>query len=891
MNSKLISTTVLTCMLLGAATVARAQTYDYIHTFNGPPEEGANPYAGMIQTANGRFYGTTANGGENNCGTVFTMDEVNGGAFLHHMATYEGCAPTGLLLASDGFFYGLTKNNGPSGAGTLFRMNADGQVTVLHPFDAATEGMGAVSALIQATDGLLYGTMPSGGINGQGTVFRASLSGAIAVLHAFGSGASDGIRPLSPLTQDWSGQLVFYGTTFYGGNPNAPDCDPCDRQPGGTVYQMTVNGDVGTMFYWFNFEVGGGNGDSPVGGLVQTGPTTFFGTTTSLANLIIFNDPPNVGTIFALSTSGEFSGMSTVYSFPVTETFDEGLMPFATLMRAGDGHLYGTTSGAPGAGAGTVFRFRLDGYTLETLHAFDDSYGSAAPLVEGIDGHLYGSTSGSIPYFDSPTLPGTLFRMLMDLSGVVKENQTITFAPLPNKTTSAPDFFVSATASSSLRVSFSASGSCTISGAKVHLTGAGSCTITASQGGNAYYNAAPGVPRTFTIAEATPALTLSVSPASVAGGTSVTATVTLSSPAPNGGAVVNLASNAPGAASVPATLSIMKGKTTKTFTVTTFGVTAATPVTISASYAGTTATATLTVNPPPPPTLSALGVNPKGVSGGSTSTATVTLTRPAPAGGMLVTLTELDAERRGRYKCDRTGRVIVRDRSNHDQHGVHDDERDDYGDGRRCVALGDADRQEVGLRARILCTGSARQTAGRPSAVESFVPTTSSQEQRKRWLRVPSACAAPSISSASTNRNHAASNSTDSASAEVPVAGPRTAGPWCRGDGGTRTRRRASSPPSEPGRRPPRQLLRDAHLAELNRLTEKATGSVPPAAHEIALLDRPPMASASTMARADQLDESTIQLIQSRPMTYTSRIRSVRSTVWVIYKSFRINDL
>src|SRR4030095_4753368 len=40
-----------------------------------------------------------------------------------------------------------------------------------------------------------------------------------------------------------------------------------------------------------------------------------------------------------------------------------------------------------------------------------------------------------------------------------------------------------------------------ITGSTVHLTGAGSCTITASQAGNAHYEAAPNVPQTFQIAK------------------------------------------------------------------------------------------------------------------------------------------------------------------------------------------------------------------------------------------------------------------------------------------------------------------------------------------------------------------------------------------------------
>jgi hypothetical protein len=82
---------------------------------------------------------------------------------------------------------------------------------------------------------------------------------------------------------------------------------------------------------------------------------------------------------------------------------------------------------------------------------------------------------------------------------VAKASQTITFGPLQNKTYGAPNFSVSASSSSGLHVSFAASGSCTVSGATVHLTAAGSCTLTASQPGDANYNAAAPVSRSFTI--------------------------------------------------------------------------------------------------------------------------------------------------------------------------------------------------------------------------------------------------------------------------------------------------------------------------------------------------------------------------------------------------------
>jgi hypothetical protein len=86
---------------------------------------------------------------------------------------------------------------------------------------------------------------------------------------------------------------------------------------------------------------------------------------------------------------------------------------------------------------------------------------------------------------------------------IAKASQAITFRALANKRYPAANFSVSARASSGLPVSFAASGRCTVSGATVHLTGTGSCTITAAQAGNANYNAAASVSRTFSIKRVT----------------------------------------------------------------------------------------------------------------------------------------------------------------------------------------------------------------------------------------------------------------------------------------------------------------------------------------------------------------------------------------------------
>jgi hypothetical protein len=133
---------------------------------------------------------------------------------------------------------------------------------------------------------------------------------------------------------------------------------------------------------------------------------------------------------------------------------------------------------------------------------------------------------------------------------------------------------------------------------------------------------------------------ISVNPTSVTGGNSSTGTVTLSGPAPTGGAQVALSSSNTAVATVPSSVTVAAGTTSASFTVSTTAVAASATVTISASYAGATASASLTVTPAPTaPTLSSLTVNPTTVIGGvQSSTGTVALSGPALSGGAQVAL-------------------------------------------------------------------------------------------------------------------------------------------------------------------------------------------------------------------------------------------------------------
>lgn len=84
---------------------------------------------------------------------------------------------------------------------------------------------------------------------------------------------------------------------------------------------------------------------------------------------------------------------------------------------------------------------------------------------------------------------------------ITKANQTITFGALASKTTTDAPFALTGTASSGLAVTYVSANPAvaTVSGSTVTIVGVGSTLITASQAGDANYNAATSVPQTLTV--------------------------------------------------------------------------------------------------------------------------------------------------------------------------------------------------------------------------------------------------------------------------------------------------------------------------------------------------------------------------------------------------------
>jgi hypothetical protein len=121
----------------------------------------------------------------------------------------------------------------------------------------------------------------------------------------------------------------------------------------------------------------------------------------------------------------------------------------------------------------------------------------------------------------------------------------------------------------------------------------------------------------------------------VVGGNPVAGTVSLSAPAPAGGALVNFSSS-DGHVTVPAPVMVPAGALNSAqFQINTSPVSAELTVTITGSYNARSVLATLDVVPLK---ISGISVEPSTITGGGTATGSVTLNARAPAGGVVVNL-------------------------------------------------------------------------------------------------------------------------------------------------------------------------------------------------------------------------------------------------------------
>lgn len=310
-----------------------------IYNFN--LSEGYKPSATVLYGSDGRLYGTTDLGGLKSGGTIYTI-KTDGTDFKvlknissNNVSSYFFDARA-LVEGSDGKLYGTTLHDGAYGAGTLFRLDKEGtNFQVLVEFNNTSNGALPGEIMI-ASDGKIYGATTSGGANAKGYVYSVNTdgNGFTKLLDMPSSGT--GIKT-SPLREAADGTL--YGVTHNGGSTGA-----------GMIYKMNKDGSGYQVLHSFDNAI---NSLYSRGELLETSPGVFFGAAGA-------GGSNNMGTIYKMTSTGDYT---IVKSFVPTQSMRNGI----GFDKSGENYL--GTSLEPKSGQTSYFKLNVDNGEYVNLYS------------------------------------------------------------------------------------------------------------------------------------------------------------------------------------------------------------------------------------------------------------------------------------------------------------------------------------------------------------------------------------------------------------------------------------------------------------------------------------------------------------------------------------------
>jgi uncharacterized repeat protein (TIGR03803 family) len=203
--------------------VATSGKFSTLHSFSG--DEGNSPHGGVALDAARNLFGTAAEGGTGDAGTLFELTSSGDFTVLHSFAAnHEGDAPIGRVVVDDhDNVFGTVAQGGDFDEGTLFKYDASGNFSILHEFwSLPNDGVDPQGGLALETNGDLFGVTTQGGDKLAGVIYKLTPRGKYSILHSFEP--PDGNLPPSCIVSDHAKHL--FGTTTMGGTHNA-----------GTVYR------------------------------------------------------------------------------------------------------------------------------------------------------------------------------------------------------------------------------------------------------------------------------------------------------------------------------------------------------------------------------------------------------------------------------------------------------------------------------------------------------------------------------------------------------------------------------------------------------------------------------------------------------------------------------
>lgn len=422
-----IGKTICIIALLSIGTVICSEAQTFTTVFDFDKTNGAEPNF-LVQGNDGNIYGTTAAGGQRNLGTIFRFSPDGSLTTLYSFCARKNCTdgkgPFSLVQTADGSWFGLTGGGGAAGFGTFFQLTPSGSFRLLHSFCAqanCVDGYAPAGQLIQAIDGKFYGTTAFGGAYNHGTVYSVTTSGLYTVLYNFcpqTPNCVDGAEPNPGVIQANNG--ILYGTTSFGGsNQNSSP---------GTIFEITTAGKFTSLYtlsnnngqdaipngliqgadgnlYGTSYSVGGtgalfrftlagkytllhtfcvirscADGSNPARALTQGSDGGLYGTTSLGA-------AGGYGTIFERTRIGAFDVLYTFCSGSggCTESYGAG----SPLIQSTTGLFYGT-SGSVSSPSGTLYSLDMG---LGPFVKSAPTFGKTGMTIGILGNNLTGTTS------------------------------------------------------------------------------------------------------------------------------------------------------------------------------------------------------------------------------------------------------------------------------------------------------------------------------------------------------------------------------------------------------------------------------------------------------------------------------------------------------------------
>ena len=209
-------------------------------------------------------------------GVIFEYDPTNDNytVLFNFDDTTTGCwTESAPVLASNGKLYGLTPGIGGFSQhyGTVYSYDlATGIYTKIHSFGMGSDGENPVGNLLIASDGLLYGITSDGGFNDKGVIFTIDPTTDTYTKKLdlqdgwYGNKAAQDAR--AGLIQAPNGMI--YGTSESGGN-----YPPSYQYAFGNIFKYNPTTNVATNLYGFS---DGGLGKNPKGAPILVGTNTLY---------------------------------------------------------------------------------------------------------------------------------------------------------------------------------------------------------------------------------------------------------------------------------------------------------------------------------------------------------------------------------------------------------------------------------------------------------------------------------------------------------------------------------------------------------------------------------------------------------------------------------------